>query len=90
MVGRLLAAGLACGLVLVAFPSPGGAEDALTALRRTGTFGSGRVAADEPADSRLGGMTEPAAAGWGGLNEQAPIPTEPPPTTKLSSTASTP
>ncbi|WP_313954184.1 nitrous oxide reductase family maturation protein NosD [Accumulibacter sp.] len=77
MLGRLLAAGLACGLALVVFPSPGGAEDALTALRRTGTVGSGRVLADEPVDSRLGGMAAPASAGWGGLNEQAPIPTKP-------------
>jgi parallel beta-helix repeat protein len=35
------------------------------------------VLADEPVDSRLGGMAEPAVAGWGGLNEQTPIPTVP-------------
>ncbi|HCN67454.1 MAG TPA: hypothetical protein DIT03_04130 [Candidatus Accumulibacter sp.] len=36
MFGRLLAAGLACGLALIVVPTPGGAEDALTALRRSG------------------------------------------------------
>jgi nitrous oxidase accessory protein len=77
MLGRLCVAGLACGLALLIFPSPGGAEDALTALRRSGTVGSGRAVVDEPLDARLGGMAQPAAAGWGGLNEQAPIPTEP-------------
>ncbi|WP_291985296.1 nitrous oxide reductase family maturation protein NosD [Candidatus Accumulibacter sp. ACC007] len=76
MLGRLLVAGVACGLALVLFPSPGGAEDALTALRRTGTVGSGAALAAEPVDSRLGAMAEPAAAAWGGLNEKAPIPTE--------------
>lgn len=77
MRGRFLFIGVACGLAVVALPFPGGAEDALTALRRTGTFGSGQTSADEPAELRQGGMTPPAAAGWGGLNEQTPIPTEP-------------
>ena len=54
MSRRMLAAGVLCGLALVVLPSPGDAEDALTALRRTGTVGSGRVLADEPLDSRLG------------------------------------
>ncbi|MBE2258843.1 MAG: nitrous oxide reductase family maturation protein NosD [Candidatus Accumulibacter sp.] len=77
MAGRLLAAGLACGLALVVLPSPGGAEDALTALRRTGTLGSGAPAVAESGDSRLGEMSAPKAAGWGGIGEQAAIPSEP-------------
>jgi len=77
MLVRLLAAGLACALALVVFPSPGGAEDALTALRRTGTLGGQRSPASEPADARLGEMRAPPPAGWGGIDEQAPIPTEP-------------
>jgi hypothetical protein len=39
MSRRMLAAGVLCGLALVVLPSPGDAEDALTALRRTGTVG---------------------------------------------------
>ncbi len=77
MLLRLLAAGLACGLAVVVFPAPGGAEDALTALRRTGTLGSQPSPASEPPDSRLGEMRAPEAAGWGGIDEKAPIPTEP-------------
>jgi nitrous oxidase accessory protein len=70
--GRLLAAGLACGLALVVVPMPGGAEDALTALRRSG---AGRDAEGDAGDRRFGDMAAPAAAGWGSIDEKVTIPT---------------
>lgn len=72
MFGRLLAAGLACGLALVVVPTPGGAEDALTALRRSG---AGRDAEGDAGDRRFGDMAAPAAAGWGSIDEKVTIPT---------------
>ncbi|MEF8755550.1 MAG: nitrous oxide reductase family maturation protein NosD [Accumulibacter sp.] len=72
MFGRLLAAGLACGLALVVVPMPGGAEDALTALRRSG---AGRDAEGDAGDRRFGDMAAPAAAGWGSIDEKVTIPT---------------
>jgi nitrous oxidase accessory protein len=70
--GRLLAAGLACGLALVVVPTPGGAEDALTALRRSG---AGRDPEGDAGDRRFGDMAAPAAAGWGSIDEKVTIPT---------------
>ncbi len=72
MFGRLLAAGLACGLALVVVPTPGGAEDALTALRRSG---AGRDPEGGAGDRRFGDMAAPAAAGWGSIDEKLTIPT---------------
>lgn len=72
MFGRLLAAGLACGLALVVVPTPGGAEDALTALRRSG---AGRDPEGGAGDRRFGDMAAPAAAGWGSIDEKVTIPT---------------
>ncbi|MEF8730149.1 MAG: nitrous oxide reductase family maturation protein NosD [Accumulibacter sp.] len=72
MFGRLLAAGLACGLALVVVPTPGGAEDALTALRRSG---AGRDPEGDAGDRRFGDMAAPAAAGWGSIDEKVTIPT---------------
>ncbi|ACV36675.1 periplasmic copper-binding [Candidatus Accumulibacter phosphatis] len=74
MFSRLLAAGLAGGLALFVLPSPG-AEDALTALQRSGARGSGRV--DVAESGRNGAMGAPAAAGWGSIDETATIPTVP-------------
>jgi nitrous oxidase accessory protein len=74
MFSRLLAAGLAGGLALFVLPSPG-AEDALTALQRSGARGSGR--ADVAESGRNGAMGAPAAAGWGSIDETAAIPTLP-------------
>ncbi|WP_300449702.1 nitrous oxide reductase family maturation protein NosD [Accumulibacter sp.] len=74
MFSRLLAAGLAGGLALVVLPSPG-AEDALTALQRSGARGSGGSPVGET--SRFGGMGAPAAAGWGSIDETAAIPQSP-------------
>ena len=74
MFSRLLAAGLAGGLALFVLPSPG-AEDALTALQRSGARGSGR--ADVAEAGRNGAMGAPAAAGWGSIDEAAAIPTLP-------------
>jgi nitrous oxidase accessory protein len=70
--GRLLAAGLACGLTLVVVPTPGGAEDALTALRRSG---AGRGETGDAGEQRFGDMAAPAAAGWGSIDEKATLPT---------------
>ena len=76
MFGRLLAAGLVCGLAMVVvLPTPGGAEDALTALQRSGA-GGGRQPR-EVDEKRFGGMGAPAAAGWGSIDERAAIPTVP-------------
>ncbi|HRD89531.1 MAG TPA: nitrous oxide reductase family maturation protein NosD [Accumulibacter sp.] len=72
MFGRLLAAGLACGLALVVVPTPGGAEDALTALRRSG---AGRSEASDAGEQRFGDMAAPAAAGWGSIDEKVALPT---------------
>jgi nitrous oxidase accessory protein len=74
MFGRLLAAALVCGLSLVVLPSPGGAEDALTALQRSGAVGR-RAATGEVGDARFGDMGAPA--GWGGIDERAAHPTRP-------------
>ena len=75
---RLLAIGVACGLVLAVLPAPR-AEDALTALQRSGARGSSRLDADaaNSGDGRLGGMGTPGAAGWGGIDEKAAIPRQP-------------
>jgi len=70
--GRLLAAGLACGLTLVVVPTPGGAEDALTALRRSG---AGRGETGDAGEQRFGDMAAPAAAGWGSIDEKVTLPT---------------
>ncbi len=73
---RLLAIGVACGLALAVLPSPR-AEDALTALQRSGARGSaGRVDAG-PGDRRSAGMETPLAAGWGGIDEKVAIPKQP-------------
>ncbi|WP_374691787.1 nitrous oxide reductase family maturation protein NosD [Accumulibacter sp.] len=71
MFGRLLAAGLACGLLLVVVPTPGGAEDALTALRRSG---AGRAETGDAGERRFGDMAAPAAAGWGSIDEGITLP----------------
>ncbi len=82
MLLRLLAAGVSCGLALILLPLPGGAEDALTALQRSGARGSGRPAG-EADDLRRGalsappGMAAPGSAGWGGIDEKAALPVLP-------------
>lgn len=76
MYGRAFVIGLSFGIALVMMPSLGGAEDALTALQRSGVRGSqGDADKQEPAKSD--GMGAPASAGWGNSDEKAVIPTVP-------------
>lgn len=74
MFRRALASGLAAGLILLMIPVLGGAEDALTALQRSGARGSAREG-EPPAAAKLEGMGAPASAGWGSADEKAAIPT---------------
>ena len=87
MLRRLLAVGLSCGFALLALPLAGDAEDALTALLRSGARGSGGNTANaarnednEARDERLGGMAAPPGraapgnAGWGGIDQPVSIP----------------
>lgn len=74
---RVAALGVALGFPLVLLPSPGGAEDALTALQRSGSVGSQKEAGEPLAGKKLDGMGAPASAGWGSSDEKSPIPTEP-------------
>jgi nitrous oxidase accessory protein len=76
MFRRMLASGLVVGLALIVFPTLGGAEDALTALQRSGAQGSQRDG-EKPAAAKLEGMAAPAFAGWGNSDEKTPIPTAP-------------
>jgi nitrous oxidase accessory protein len=76
MLRRMLASGLVVGLALIVFPTLGGAEDALTALQRSGVKGSQREG-EKPAAAKLEGMGAPAFAGWGNADEKTPIPTAP-------------
>jgi hypothetical protein len=55
----MLASGLLIGLALIVFPTLGGAEDALTALQRSGVKGSQRDGV-KPAAAKLEGMGAPA------------------------------
>jgi nitrous oxidase accessory protein len=73
--GRLAALGLALGLPLAILPSPGGAEDALTALQRSGAVGGKQENA--PAAAKVEGMDVPASPGWGSADDVTPMPTMP-------------
>ena len=73
---RVLVTGLVGGLALAMIPSLGGAEDALTALQRSGVQGGQRDAA-KPAAAKLEGMGVPAFAGWGNADDKTPMPTTP-------------
>jgi nitrous oxidase accessory protein len=75
MFRHALVAGLSAGLALILIPTLGGAEDALTALQRSGAQGGARDAA-KPA-VKLEGMGAPSSAGWGNADEKTPIPAAP-------------
>ena len=64
---------LALSLAVILLPLPGGAEDALTALQRSGSLGS--QTPDAAGSKSLDGMG--ASASWGSADEKTPIPTSP-------------
>jgi len=76
MLQRMFRHVFACGLALLLTPAPGGAEDALTALQRSGARGSQQTGEAAPA-AKSEGMGAPASAGWGNSDEKAVVPTAP-------------
>jgi nitrous oxidase accessory protein len=69
---------LACGLALLLAPTLGGAEDALTALQRSGTLGSRQAAEVAPAVAKpAAGMDAPGSAGWGDADTKVDVPSTP-------------